>query len=87
MKEACPVKFEVELFPAAIEKIEYLSKLTKASKSEVVERLLLDYMPFDEDRALQLLFGDIITRTTSLSEEAKRSVYLKVIKFVADICK
>ncbi len=80
-------KLEVDLLPTAIAKIERISKLTGALKSEIVEKMFLEYVPFNEERALQLLICDIVTRTMSLTEEQKRSVYLKVIKFVADICK
>ncbi len=80
-------KLEVELLPSAIAKIESIEKLTGATKSEIVEKMFLEYMPFNEERALQLILADIVTRTMSLAEEQKRSVYLKVIKFIADICK
>ncbi|MBQ6796185.1 MAG: hypothetical protein IJO83_08625 [Clostridia bacterium] len=87
MQEVHPVKFEVNLLPNAVKKIESIASMTGTSKSEVVEKMLLEYVPFEEDRALQLVLADIVTRTSALSEEEKRSVFLKVIKFVADICK
>lgn len=87
MNEVYPVKVEIELYPAALEAMESIREKTGVSKSEIIEKMFLKYMPLDEERATELIIDDIATRTERLSAEKKKLVYSKVAKFIEAECK
>ena len=86
INEVHPVKMEIELYPQAIELLEGITRKTGVSKSEIIEKMLLKYIPLNEERALELIIDDITTRTERLTKKQKKIVYVNILKFIADDC-
>lgn len=84
MNAVYPVKIEIELFPKAIEVLEGIETKTGVTRSEIIEKMLLKYIPFNKERALELIIDDIVTRTERLTKEEKKSVYIDVLKFIVN---
>ncbi len=76
------VKFIVEMYPAAFEAMDSICKKTGVSKDEIVEKLFLTYIPFLEERAVELIIDDIVTRTQQLSPQKQKSVFKEIIKYL-----
>ena len=77
-----PKKIEIELLPDAIKALDDICDATSVSRSEIIEKMLLKYMPIEEDRAVEVIVDDIITRTERLNEEGKRRVLLRVKELI-----
>ena len=77
-----PKKIEIELLPDAIKALDDICDATGVSRSEIIEKMLLKYMPIEEDRAVEVIVDDIITRTERLNEEGKRRVLLRVKELI-----
>ena len=80
-----PRKIEIELLPDAIKALDDICDTTGVSRSEIIEKMLLKYMPIEEERAFSVIVDDIITRTERLSEEGQRRVLLRVKELVENI--
>lgn len=78
-------RIEIELFPDALRLIDSICNKTGATRSEVIEKTFLKYLPIEEERAIDLIRTDVITRTERLSEEGKERVLLKMKEIIDKI--